>query len=168
MDTGTIFTKTAKGLEEIEKRTQHINFKHRTALILVDGESTIEALLGKMPGDGIALLADLLRDGFIAKTGGASGGRAIEAAEPLPGAVPPTGSGMSNSAGFDLETAKQDAVKFVESVLGPGGESLAIAIEGCKSQSEFARHAQRTRDLISQVGGQRKAAEFWAKTGLPG
>ena len=166
MDTGTIFTKTDKGHEEIDKRTHHINFKHRTALILVDGENTVEALLGKIPGDGIALLEDLLRDGFIVPVGGSSaGGAAGGTAESL--ARTTTGA-ASTAASFDLEIAKRNAVKLIESVLGPGGESLAIAIEGCRTQADFARHAQRARDLISQVGGQRKAAEFWSKTGLPG
>ena len=166
MDTGTIFTKTDKGHEEIDKRTHHINFKHRTALILVDGENTVEALLGKIPGDGITLLADLLRDGFIVPVGGGSTGEAARGtAESLPGTT--TGAAGSN-ADFDLEIGKRNAVRLLESVLGPGGESLAIAIEGCETQADFARHAQRARDLISQVGGPRKAAEFWAKTGLPG
>jgi hypothetical protein len=167
MDTGMVFIKTDKGHEEIDKRTQHINFKHRTALIQVDGESTVEALLGKIPGDGVALLEDLLRDGFIATADGiGTVGTGSGTAESL--AKPPTEAASSDPADFDLETAKHDAVRFVESVLGPGGESLAISIEGCKSQTEFTRHAQRTRDINSQVGGQRKAAEFWAKTGLPG
>lgn len=163
METGTVFTKTHKGHEEIDKRTYHLNFKHRTALIMVDGENAVEALLGNIPGNGVALLEDLLRDGFIAATGSKSKGGSVE----LP-AGSATGTPVGVGANFDLEIAKRNAVKFVVAVLGPGGESLAIAIEGCNTQAEFKRQAQRTRGLISQVGGQRKAAEFWAQTGLAG
>lgn len=158
MDTGTVLVKTVKGHEEIDKRTNNLTFKLRTALIMVDGESTVEALLGKIPGDGATLLDKLLRDGFIVAADGKTTGRDV-------GSPPVTASAVT--AGFDLETAKSNAVKFVEAVLGPGGESLAIAIEGCKTQAEFAQHARRTRDLITQVGGQRKGAEFWTKIGLP-
>lgn len=157
MDTSTVFVKTKKGHEEIEKRTYNLNFKHRTALIMVDGESTVNALLEKTPGDGIALLAQLQRDGFIAAADGTAAGLDVRSSDAASGAT----------AGFDLATAKRNAVKFVEAVLGPGGESLAISIEGCATRAEFAKHALRTRDLISQVGGPRKGAEFWAKTGLP-
>ena len=50
--------------------------------------------------------------------------------------------------------------------MGPGGESLALAIERSGTRSEFSKQAQRTRDIISQMFGARKATEFWAKTGL--
>lgn len=157
MDTGTVLVKTDKGHEEIDKRTYNLNFKHRTALIMVDGESTVDVLLGKIPGDGLPLLEKLLRDGFIA-TGDANATGLDTVSPPVPA--------KGATADFDLETAKRAAVKFVGAVLGPGGESMAIAIEGCETKAEFTQHAQRTRDLISQVGGQRKGAEFWVKIGL--
>ncbi|MBL0123145.1 MAG: hypothetical protein IPP88_10620 [Betaproteobacteria bacterium] len=157
MDTDMVFVKTVKGHEEIEMRVHHLNFKHRTALIVVDGRSPVDALLGKIPGDGLILLDELLRDGFIAPV-----------QERVPSRLPEPSPAMTSvpAAGFDLKTAKHQAVLIIEGVLGPGGESLAIAIEHCKSHAEFAQHAQRARDIISQVSGQRKAAEFWAKTGL--
>ena len=68
--------------------------------------------------------------------------------------------------GFDLESAKHQAVRTIEALLGPGGESLALAIERSETRAEFSKQAQRTRDIISQVSGARKAAEFWAQTGL--
>ena len=157
MDTGMVFVKTDKGHEEVDKRTYHLNFKHRTALIQIDGESPVGELLEKIPGDGLSLLADLLRDGFIAS---ADGKPVASAAEPVRGAA------AGDSAGFDLETAKHEAVKAIESVLGPDGESFALAIERCKTRAEFADQAQRTRTIISQVGGAQKAAAFWTKTGL--
>ena len=157
MDTGTVFAKTDKGREELERRTYHLNFKHRTALIVVDGENAVDALLGKIPGDGVTLLEELLRDGFIAV---AHGKVPRSPDKSLPGLA------TGNTAGFDLETAKRGAVKTIEAVLGPGGESLALAIERCATQTEFAQQARRTRDIISQMAGQRKATEFWAQTGL--
>jgi len=159
MDTSMVFVKTAKGHEEIEKRTYHLNFKHRTALILVDGVTTVDTLLGKIPGDGLTLLEELLRDGHIAPVGG-------KGTEPASIAEPLTDVAGDNAANFDLESAKRRAVKMVEAALGPNGESLSLAIERCKSRADFTQQAKRARDVISQVSGARKAAEFWAQTGL--
>ncbi len=157
MDTRMVFAKTDKGHEEIEKRTFHLNFRHRTALILVDGEQAVDALLGKLPGDGVTLLNELLRDGFIAA---ARGNVPASPTESLPGIA------AGNTAEFDLETVKHRAVRTIDALLGPDGESLALAIERSDTKAEFARQAQRTRDVISQLAGQRKADQFWAATGL--
>ncbi len=156
MDSRMVYVKTDKGHEEIEKRTYHLNFKHRTALILVDGESAANELLDKIPGDGLMLLDELLRDGFIAAAQG--GASAPVAQEP--------GPSPADAGAFDLDAAKRGAVKVIEALMGPGGESLAVSIERSKTRAEFAQHAQKTRDIVSQMFGARKAAEFWAKTGL--
>lgn len=157
MDTDQVFLKTDKGHEEIEKRSYHLNFKHRTALIVVDGKSPVDALLEKIPGDGLSLLGDLLRDGFIAPVQERKPGRSPE---------PPAEITGGPGGGIDFETAKRQAVRAIEAALGPDGEFLAIAIERCKSHAEFSQQAQRARDTISKISGQRKAADFWTKTGL--
>lgn len=156
MDNSTVFVKTDKGHEEVDKRSHHINFKHRTALIMVDGVNAVDMLLGKIPGDGMTLLEELLRDGFIAPAHGKTPVSDVK--------IPPAANAIGTN--FELETAKRSAVKMIESALGPGGESLALAIEGSKTQAEFALHAERTRDIISRVSGPHKGTEFWTKTGL--
>ncbi len=175
MDTNIVFVKTDKGRNEIEKRDYHINFKLRIALILVNGKSTVSEMLSKIPGDGTALLESLHHDGYIAAVGGnapttsaAPGAQMGQVAQSSAGAQ--TASTNENDSGekteFDLETAKRQAVKVIESVLGPGGESMAIAIERCKSREDFDKHAKRTLEIITRVGGPRKAAEFLAQTDL--
>ena len=157
MDTALVFVKTEKGHEEIDRRTYHLNFKHRTALIVVDGVSSAELLLPRIPGDGVALLEELWRDGFIAP----SSGESIVAAQP---ARASTVSGQQET--FDLETMKRSAVKAIEAILGPNGESLAIAIERAKSRTDFVAQAEKTREIVRAMGGQKRADEFWSKTGL--
>lgn len=158
MDTGKVYAKTDKGHEEIEKRSYHLNFRHRTALILVDGENTADALLEKIPGDARVLLEDLLREGFITTAGEfASASGAPEA---------PSEGTTATAANFDIDHSKRQAVQMIESVLGPDGESLALAIERCQTHAEFSKQARRAREIILQVSGQRKATEFWTKSGL--
>ena len=159
MDTGDVFIKTTKGTEEVEKRTYHLDFRHRTALIQVDGHSTVETLLSKIPGDGFALLSELSRDGFIAP---ADRHEDSASAAPLSLRSPAT----TGSAGFNLDDAKRRAAKTLESLLGPDGDALAVAIERTKTSAEFSVRAERTRDLIEQMRGAAKAKAFWDSTGL--
>jgi len=157
MDSNMVLAKTDKGHEEIEKRTNHIDFKHRTALIVVDGKSTVSTLLGKIPNEGVRLLEELLRDGYIVS---ADGLLAVAADEPA------MKDSKVDAVNLDLEAAKRNSVRVIEAVLGPGGESLAVSIERSKTKEEFSVQAQRTKDIISQMAGPGKAAEFWAQTGL--
>jgi hypothetical protein len=175
VDTNLVFVKTEKGRSEIETREHNIHYKQRIALILVNGKSTVGEMLPKIPGEGIALLEVLQREGFIAAVGGnaptTSAVSASSVGQSAPGSAGgETASTINNTtaekAEFNLETAKRQAVKVIESVLGPGGESMAMAIERCKSRDDFEKQAKRTLELISRVGGPRKAAEFLAQTGL--
>jgi hypothetical protein len=169
VDTNLVFVKTEKGRSEIETRDHSIHFKQRIALIMVNGKSTVDEMLPKIPGDGIALLEALHRDGYITPVAGSAPSvQAAPAAKPAATeeAASPSDNMASEKNEFNLENAKRQAVKVIESVLGPGGDAMSIAIERCKSRDEFERQAKRTLEVISQVGGSRKAAEFLAKTGL--
>jgi hypothetical protein len=172
VDTNIVFVKTEKGRSEIEKRDYHINFKLRIALILVNGKSTVAEMLPKIPGEGTALLESLHADGYITPVGGNASSASIAPATPLVATVHPAPTAQASSdaaaekAEFNLDTAKRQAVKVIESVLGPGGATMAMAIERCKSRDDFEKQAKRALAIISQVGGQRKVAEFLAQTGL--
>ncbi len=158
MHTGDIFEKTAKGIEEIEKRTCRIDFRHRIALIQVDGKHAVEVLLAKIPGDGFASLEELWRDGFIAPIG-----KPAASTGAPPGAANIT---TAVSAAFNLDDAKRHAAGKIESLLGPEGDALAVAIERVKTFAEFVARAERTRDIIGQMRGAARAKEFWSATGL--
>lgn len=158
MDIADVFVKTAKGVEEIEKRTYRLGFRHRTALIQVDGHNAVEALLPKIPGDGFVLLEALLNDGFIARADGRS---TSVASAPKASAAPAIAT-----AGVDLEAAKRRAAKSIESLLGPDGDALAVGIERTQTVGEFAIRAARTRGIIEQMLGATRAKEFWDSTGL--
>jgi hypothetical protein len=175
VDTNIVFVKTEKGRSEIETREYNINFKLRIALILVNGKSTVGEMLPKIPGDGTLLLESLQRDGFIATAGGNAPTVSAAPSAPVAQSAPNSTSAgpastSSNTAAekieFNLDTAKRQAVKVIESVLGPGGESMAMAIERCKSREDFEKQAKRALEIISRVGGPRKVAEFLAQTGI--
>lgn len=68
MDVRTVYVRTSKGEEEVRTREFHLRSVQRQALILVDGHSTLGALLdrwGSLSGLSEAL-ESLAADGFIA------------------------------------------------------------------------------------------------------
>ncbi len=166
MDSDDIFTKSAKGIEEIEKRSYHLDFRHRTALIQVDGRSEVGALLAKIPGDGLALLEELARDGFIAF---ADGRAAVAPVAPGPATAPAAQAATPSAhqgVKIDLGTAKKRASQSIVLLLGPDGDALAVAIERTTTFAEFTTRAERARDIIGQMRGAARAKEFWDSTGL--
>ena len=66
MEATTVFAKTGKGLEEMEKRTDGLNLRNRRVLILIDGKRTVDELRSmntdeQLPGT----LAALEEGGYI-------------------------------------------------------------------------------------------------------
>ena len=66
----TVYTKTARGLDEIAHRSNAIGLRARRVLILIDGARTLDALQA-LSGDSelAATLAQLEEAGFIAGQG---------------------------------------------------------------------------------------------------
>ena len=155
MNPDNVFQKTAKGREEIEKRTLRIDHKRRTLLILVDGQASAEALAAKAAHipDAMALLQSLWTEGFV-EPAGAAGAKASFAAQ-----VAPPSSGKS------LEELKRVAAKTIERLMGPDGDALAIKIERAPNLDAFFAEAARAREALRAFLGPRQAEEFWQSLG---
>lgn len=67
MDKTDIFSRSAKGEQEIVTRVNKLPIKHRSVLIMINGKTSEEALLAKLSGmfDGKAIVSDLETNGFI-------------------------------------------------------------------------------------------------------
>ena len=157
---GAVFRKTAKGVEEIDKRTHRLGIKLRMALILVNGERDAAEIIVDVRDNGETLLAELLAGGFIEPaSGGAAASTAPAAASgssSLPAVSPAVGMGT-----MDLKTAQRSAVKAIEEMLGPEGEALALKVERCKSMPELQSTLEKVRDLIRMSRGETRAQKFW-------
>jgi hypothetical protein len=157
MNPAMIFAKTAKGREEIEKRTHRLEAKRRMLLIVVDGSANAQALASKAVGgeaDGMAILQSLWTEGFIEPAGAYTGAN-IEI-ETAPPAV----------AGQSLQELKRKASHAIEQILGPNGETMALKLEKVTTMEQFLAEAHKTRDALRQFAGQRKSDQFWAALGL--
>jgi hypothetical protein len=67
MDKTDIFSRSAKGEQEIVTRVNKLPIKHRSVLIMINGKTSEEALLAKLSGmfDGKTIVSDLETNGFI-------------------------------------------------------------------------------------------------------
>ncbi len=100
---GVVFAKTAKGHEEMERRSGALTPRTRRVLIFVDGKRTVDDLRGMVQADDLQHTLGLLEeDGYIEVGGIAQGGDVA----PAPAAP------LKPVAAFRDLPADHDAVKF--------------------------------------------------------
>ena len=148
----TIYRKTAKGLAEIETRAHRLPPRLRGALILVDGQRSVDDLAKLVPGDADATLQQLLADGFIDVFA------ILADRPPLP---PPAPAPAPAVATIDL--TKRDAVRYINETLGPAGEGVAIKIERAKSMAELQPLLTQAAQVLHSFGGASTSETFIAR-----
>jgi hypothetical protein len=157
MDLNAVYKKTQKGQEEMARRTV-LGMRERTLLVMVDGKTTAANLLARaqhMP-DPQGLLSKLVEGGFIAAETSAASAAAPFVASPQAQMAP-----TSQEQRIMQETMRY-AEHFLDAVLGPDADMLAVAIDKCKTIPELRTHMEKTRDVIEGMGKKRKAEEFWS------
>jgi hypothetical protein len=154
-----VFAKTAKGREEIEKRTWRIDSRRRMLLIMVDGAHSVEDLVAKSasPDDAMTQLQSLWTDGFIEPADGS-----VSAPPPMPSQAAAAPASTVRS----LEELQRAASRAISNLLGPEGENMALRLERTKTVEQFMAEAQRTREALKDYVGARKAEAFWQALGL--
>ncbi len=162
MDSQLVFIKTAKGREEIEKRTHRLDSRRRMLLIMVDGVHTAQDVASNSVSaeDAYALLETLWREGFVEPADSS-------AAVSVP--VMQSQTDLAASAAtpaLPLPALQRAASKAIENILGPAGESLALKLEKTKTVEQFMTEAQKTREAIKEYVGAGKAEAFWKALGL--
>lgn len=138
MDQGTILSKTAKAKEELETRKYKLDQRLRAALITINGKLTAGELarqFSQMP-DIHTLLETLLREGFVQR------------------ALDPAGQ---------LKQARAELAALISASLGPGGDNIAMTIEGAKTMEDLRAYLDSHRALLDRALGKAKAAAFWAR-----
>lgn len=174
----TIYRKSAKGVSEIETRAHKLPPRLRSALILVDGKRTESELRAMLGAQAEETLTALSTEGFIevsaeamarktaaasapvavgvfASTAGATGPSTLPPAAPvtLPMSVPPS----------ELGNRKRDAVRAVNDLLGPMGESLSIRIEKARTGEELRQVLESALPVIVSARGREEATKFAAR-----
>jgi hypothetical protein len=157
--TRTIYRKTAKGQAEIETRAHRLPPRLRGALIMVDGQRSVEDLAKLVPGDAAGSLEQLLADGFIDVFAVLADRPALV---PMPVAAPAATRKSAPDPG-SLEATKRDAVRYLNDRLGPAAESISMKIERASNVTELQPVLAQAAQLLRSFSGAGAADPFVAK-----
>jgi hypothetical protein len=161
----TVYRKSSKGTAEIETRAHKLPPRLRSALILVDGKRSdvdLQALIGPAAADTLATLA---RDGFVEVISVADTKRAAPPSPVATAAAAPTGPATappSTTSASDLTLRRREAVRAINELLGPMGETLSIRIERARSLDELRTLLEQALPVIAGARG-RDAAQALAE-----
>jgi hypothetical protein len=163
MDGSIVYSKTPKGVAEVAARSAQLSMTTRRVLIMVDGKRTVDDLAVLLrPGEIDAVITQLESAGLIQRN---SATHAIDvptvAGRVLETVAPTTQGGAPDEQNpMTLDEAKRRAVRELTDRLGPGAESLAIRIEGCKTIEDFRERVREAERLVTAALGQAAAQDY--------
>jgi hypothetical protein len=149
----TIYAKTANGQHEIDTRARRLTPRARSLLILIDGKRThgdLAALVQQLD----ETLPVLLESGLVEIVSSNPPRSATAKGSP----VPPVAN--APKAIEDLVTLRRAAVRAVNDLLGPTGETLALRLERAADATELRAALERAVAYIANARGGGAAAEF--------
>ncbi len=155
MDAHIVFYRTDKGADELKTRQHGLSQKQRLALILVDGESDIDALKHKSPTDeGLEqILESLAMNGYIAANAGAWVARSPDAE---------TADGSTESE--QVARAKDELVDLAILVLGDQADRVVKKIKSsADNKAALLDTLQTCRKLVGLFIDEAKADELQGK-----
>jgi hypothetical protein len=163
MDGSIVYSKTPKGVAEVAARSAQLSMTTRRVLIMVDGKRTVDELAVLLrPGEIDAVITQLESAGLILRN---SATHAIDvptvAGRVLETVAPTTQGGAPDEQNpMTLDEAKRRAVRELTDRLGPGAESLAIRIEGCKTIEDFRERVREAERLVTAALGPAAAQDY--------
>ena len=152
MELSSVFSKTAKGFEEISTRAHRLPSRVRAMLIMIDGQRTGNQLLtlSTSTAEGKRHLAALLDGGFVQvqlTSTSASAGRP---------ALPDE----------DISLAKSYVIRTLHELLGANAHQLAAEIDKTTTPDELRQHFGKLQAALGAAADQKKAAQFLEKVAL--
>lgn len=149
MQLNQIYSKTAKGLEEIQTRTHKLPAHLRRLLIMVDGHSTAAEMIGRLTtlGEVELELDQLATDGFIAVL-------ASKPAAPDPTAPPAPPA-------FNLDQAKSRVYSILLATMGPAAAHRIECVEAAATPEQLRVELEVIRDILSKVLSKPQAEQAW-------
>lgn len=139
MDARLVFARTAKGEEEFQHRTYHLNQMLRRVLIMIDGKSSVSALIERGTGlsDVPTALEILASEGFISTAEEATRG------------------------GIGVGDPKAELIALARSLLGEQSAKVVKKIEESGgSPDALSQATDACRKLIKLFIDESKAEEF--------
>ncbi len=153
------YSKTAKGSEEIAKRTVGLNPRVRQLLILIDGKRTANELAKMLPDAAIELWLDqLINDGFI---------QSSEFKEPARPSNPNFAAYTTSHSPTDasVKLKARHVARMLLETLGNNADDFALRIERCNNLEELRELVPQVLAVVESVAGEQAMANFVRKIG---
>lgn len=149
-----LFHKTAKGLAEVERRSEGLAKPLRRVLIVVDGRRDVEELsVFARAGELDGILDALWKQGYIEPVGGSI-------PDPdRPKRVPEA----DDQAVFTL--IKHHAMAEISNRIGPLGKLLIAEIDGCKTPLELRQKLRNLENALVHVLGREEGINLARRIG---
>lgn len=156
MELENILRKTDKGRFEVQTRAYQVGPRERSVLIMVDGKTPARTLLAKLSfmKKADAILDELREGGFIAVC---SKDHAIRNEVRVPMTFTPLTD--------EMRARRQFARHFILETFGPGGDYMAMRLDGCQTRESLLPLLEECRTYIEIGAGAQKAQEFWNELG---
>lgn len=164
--TAVVFHKTAKGIEEMEKRAYGLSPKVRRLLIMVDGKRSVDTLREMALSDDLThTLGMLEEDGFIE----------VSALQTSAGLAPAPAGALPSITAFKDEPPPDDPMRlqmsrnFMANTLNAfvgalGTSALVERLEGAQSLNELrACYDEWYQSIVTSRDGRRQAEALRAK-----
>lgn len=154
----TVYVKSAKGQEEVDKRTYKLPLKLRSLLIMINGKVSAGEIIeygGSLGGGMDVLLGQLLEGGFIEPAQPPAA--LLAASSPVPAPAP------SSDRGTSLLAAKNAIKKLVYDQLGPDADMVVGKLEKCESRLQLVAYCDTCKDIVEAALGKTKGQALWVK-----
>jgi hypothetical protein len=153
MDADRVYRKTAKGSEEIQRRTYRVAPRLRQVLIMVNGEKSAGELARELAalGDIERYLAELEESGFIAHD--------LEDVL-IPPHIDPGTTPRATSTDYDFDKLRSYLARGVLDALGPFSGGLLEQIGRVKTLDDLKVLIPECVRAIENSGGARRSEAF--------
>ena len=150
MDPSDVPIKTPKGLDEIRTRQNRLVQKKRNLLILVDGNSSVDIMVARLPslGDIGQLLQELVDEGYVELKRRAA---ALVPNSPLPPA---------STAAPGSGDAVRSLSRMLYDLAGPTSDVFSEKLEAAQNRAAFLQALVSSVAIAESFSGKNKAEVF--------
>jgi hypothetical protein len=167
MKSGEIYRKSAKGLDEIQNRTNRLAPRLRQVLIMVNGQKALGVLAAEASalGDIAQYLSELEAQGLVEKISDDPMPRSNAPAAPLlPGGNPRTQAEPAPSGAdpADFDALRSYLAKSLLDHLGSFASEKLDNLRRCKHMWQLQGQIEECAKAIESAAGKEKASQFLA------
>lgn len=151
-----VYVKSARGRVELQSRSRVLTGALRTALILVDGRSSVKALAAQLGPEAASIVASLLRAGYVERV---EPSRPVRPkGPPLPAAPVTAPPPPDTQAPQGLSSLKRQALQLLAPHFGPDVALVSQPLLDAGTREDFERGLQDIERKLAIYMGKAQAA----------